>query len=86
MRLYDFIIPARTDASIQERTPQHTERQTVTAPIQTYTIAEVRKFYKVARSTVYQWFRLGLKSLKVGNVRRIRDTDLNRFMDRHRAG
>jgi excisionase family DNA binding protein len=57
----------------------------VSAPIQTYTVNEIRKVFKVARSTVYQWFKLGLKSLKLGGVRRVRATDLDRFMEQHRA-
>ncbi len=55
----------------------------MTAPIATLTIAEVRTLYKVSRSTIYQWLKLGLKSIKLGGVRRIRVSDLNKFVDRH---
>ncbi|MDK6565865.1 helix-turn-helix domain-containing protein [Corynebacterium pyruviciproducens] len=49
-----------------------------------YTINEVAEAYSVSRSTVYNWIRRGLTTLKIGKSIRIAQADLDAFDDAHR--
>jgi excisionase family DNA binding protein len=50
------------------------------------TLSEVRAMLKVSRATLWRWTtENGLKVVKVGNVTRIRETDLQAFLDRHES-
>ena len=48
------------------------------------TLSEVRKMLNVSRATVWRWTaEHGLKVVRVGNVTRIREGDLEVFLRRH---
>ena len=52
---------------------------------QYYTIEEVAKMLKVAYLTVYRWIQSGkLNSNKAGKQYRIKKTDLDKFIERHK--
>lgn len=58
----------------------------MTAPIQTYTVREVCALLRIGKTKVFALLKTGkLRSLKLGRCRRVRQTDLDRFMDRHRT-
>jgi len=47
-------------------------------------LAEVQAMLGVSRSTVWRWtVERGLKVVSIGNVTRIRESDLNVFLQRH---
>jgi excisionase family DNA binding protein len=47
------------------------------------TMKEVRQRLNLSRTTVWRWVtERGLKAVKVGNVARIRETDLQAFLKR----
>jgi len=47
-------------------------------------LSEVQAMLGVSRSTVWRWTaENGLKVVRVGNVTRIRETDLQAFLKRH---
>ena len=49
---------------------------------QYYSIEEVAKMLKVAYLTVYRWIQAGkLKAIKAGKQYRIRENDLNGFIE-----
>lgn len=46
------------------------------------TLAEVREMFKVSRSTLWRWTsERGLRTTKIGGVSRIRESDLQRFLN-----
>ncbi|HYV26815.1 MAG TPA: helix-turn-helix domain-containing protein [Candidatus Eisenbacteria bacterium] len=48
------------------------------------TLSEVRAMLKVSRATLWRWANeRGLKTLCVGDVVRIRESDLQAFLKRH---
>jgi excisionase family DNA binding protein len=48
------------------------------------TLSDVRAMFNVSRSTVWRWVTEGrLRVIKVGNVTRIRESDLHRFIGCH---
>lgn len=50
------------------------------------TLDEVRKLFGVSRSTIWRWHsERGLKVVRVGNVTRIRSSDLQVFLSRHES-
>ena len=50
-------------------------------------LAEVRRMFGVSRSTVWRWqAEKGLRVLNVGGVVRVRESDLNKFLNRHETG
>ena len=50
-------------------------------------LAEVQRMLGVSRSTVWRWqAERGLRVVTVGGVVRIRESDLNKFLNRHEAG
>ncbi len=52
-----------------------------------YKFGEVRAMLNVSRTTVWRWTaEHGLKVVRVGNVARIRDSDLKAFLSRHQTG
>ncbi len=56
----------------------------MTAPIQTYSIAEVAKLLKVSQRTIFVLLKSGeLRRTKIRRRTIIRETDLNRFLDRN---
>lgn len=47
-------------------------------------LSEVQQMLGVSRSTVWRWsVEHGLKTLRVGNVTRLRESDLQAFLARH---
>jgi excisionase family DNA binding protein len=51
------------------------------------TFGEVRRLLGVGRSTVWRWqTERGLKVVKVGNVARVRESDLQEFLKQHESG
>lgn len=59
----------------------------MTAPIQSYTVVEVCQLLKIGKTKLFALLKTGdLRSVKLGRCRRIRGTDIDRFLDRHRAG
>lgn len=58
----------------------------MTASIPALTVRQVCAQLRVSKSTVYKWLRSGLRSLKLGKLRRVRQTDLERWLERHKAG
>jgi len=49
-----------------------------------YKLGEIQAMLGVSRSTVWRWTaEQGLKVVRVGNVTRIRESDLQNFLDRH---
>ena len=49
-------------------------------------LSEVRDLFGVSRSTVWRWqAEQGLKVVRVGNVVRIRERDLQVFLSRHES-
>jgi len=52
---------------------------------QYYSIAEVAKTLKVAYLTVYRWIQSGkLTAYKAGKQYRIKELDLDKFIERHK--
>ena len=49
------------------------------------TLSEVRAMLNVSRATVWRWTENGLKVVRVGNVTRIRENDLQAFLSRHES-
>ena len=50
-------------------------------------LAEVQQMFCVSRSTVWRWTaENGLKVVRIGNVTRIRESDLNDFLSRRETG
>ena len=48
------------------------------------TLSEVRTLLNVSRATLWRWTaEHGLKVVRVGNVTRIRESDLQAFLKRH---
>lgn len=48
------------------------------------TLSEVRSVLKVSRATLWRWTaEHGLKVVRVGDVVRIRESDLQAFLNRH---
>jgi excisionase family DNA binding protein len=55
----------------------------MTAPIPLMTVPEVAAVLRVAPNTVWELFRQGkLRRTKVGRLTRVRQTDLERFLER----
>ena len=49
-------------------------------------LCEVQRMFGVSRSTVWRWTaENGLKVLRVGGVTRIRESDLQAFIQRHES-
>jgi len=49
-----------------------------------YKLGEVQAMFGVSRSTVWRWHaERGLKVVSIGNVTRIRESDLQAFLSRH---
>ena len=47
-------------------------------------LKDVQQMFNISRSTVWRWHaERGLKVLQVGNVTRIRESDLQAFLSRH---
>jgi len=47
-------------------------------------LSEVQTMLAVSRSTLWRWIaEKGLKVIRVGNVKRIRESDLQAFLERH---
>jgi len=58
----------------------------MTLPIQQLTVLDVCALCKVSRSTVERWIRRNeLRSVKLGRSRRVKATDLDRFIERQRG-
>jgi excisionase family DNA binding protein len=52
-----------------------------------FTLKEVREMLSVSRATLWRWtVENGLKVVRVGNVTRIRESDLQGFLKRHETG
>ena len=49
------------------------------------TLSEVRAMLNVSRATVWRWTENGLKVVRVGNVTRVRESDLQAFLSRHES-
>ena len=50
------------------------------------TSSQIQEMLRVSRSTVWRWTtENGLKVVRVGNVTRIRESDLQAFMKRHES-
>ncbi len=50
-------------------------------------LSEVRAMLKVSRATVWRWHaERGLKVVRVGDVVRVRESDLQAFLNRHATG
>ena len=50
------------------------------------TLAEVRALLSVSRATLWRWqVEHGLKVVRIGGVTRIRESDLNAFLQRHES-
>lgn len=50
------------------------------------TLSQVRAMLNVSRATLWRWqTEHGLKFVRVGNVTRIRESDLNAFLQRHES-
>lgn len=48
--------------------------------------SEVQAMFKISRSTLWRWqAEHGLKVLNVGGVKRIRESDLQAFVNRHQT-
>lgn len=51
-----------------------------------FTLKEVQQMLSVSRSTLWRWCsERGLKVVRVGDVTRIRECDLQAFLKRHEA-
>jgi excisionase family DNA binding protein len=51
------------------------------------TLSEARAMLNVSRATLWRWeMEHGLKVVRVGNVARIRESDLQAFLKRHESG
>jgi len=51
-----------------------------------FTLSEVRTMLHVSRATLWRWTaENGLKVVRVGNVTRIRESDLLAFLKRHES-
>lgn len=49
-------------------------------------LAEVQRMFGVSRSTVWRWTtERGLKVVRIGDVTRIRESDLEAFLKRHES-
>ena len=58
-----------------------TKREEVRNPLQAYTVEQVAKMLHVGRDKVYYLLRTGqLRSLKIGNLRRITEQQLGEFI------
>lgn len=58
----------------------------MTPPVPALTVREVCALLRVCKATVHKWIRTGeLRSLKIGRSRRVRQTDLERFIERKRG-
>jgi len=52
---------------------------------QYYTIKEIAEMLKVAYLTVYRWIQLGkLKAVKAGKQYRISESELDKFVNKHK--
>jgi len=49
-------------------------------------LSQVQAMLGVSRSTVWRWTENGLKVVRVGSVTRIRESDLQAFLNRHETG
>jgi excisionase family DNA binding protein len=50
-------------------------------------LSEVQEMFGVSRSTVWRWqAERGLKVVRVGEVVRVRESDLRAFVERHEIG
>lgn len=48
------------------------------------TLGDVQRIFGISRMTVWRWINeQGLKVVRIGNVTRIRQSDLDRFVTRH---
>jgi excisionase family DNA binding protein len=51
-----------------------------------YTVKEVAQILKVNVHTVYRWIKSGkLQAINFGDAVRISETELNKFIDKHKA-
>jgi excisionase family DNA binding protein len=47
-------------------------------------LGEVQSMFGVSRATVWRWHaERGLRVMSIGGVKRIRESDLNAFLERH---
>jgi len=52
-----------------------------------FKLGEVRAMLNVSRATLWRWTaENGLKVVRVGSVARIRESDLQAFLSRHKTG
>jgi excisionase family DNA binding protein len=52
-----------------------------------FKLKDLEKLFGVSRSTVWRWHaERGLRVVSVGGVTRIREPDLNEFLERHMKG
>ena len=50
-------------------------------------LSDLQTMFGVSRSTVWRWqAQHGLRVITVGGVKRIREADLNEFLERHMEG
>jgi excisionase family DNA binding protein len=55
----------------------------MTPKIRTFTVPEVCGLLRIGRATLYRLFKSKvLKGVKVGRTRRVRESDLERYLDR----
>ena len=47
-----------------------------------YSIKEIMEITSVSRQTVYNWFDCGLKNYKIGKNVRVKDIDLENFIEK----
>lgn len=50
-------------------------------------LSDIQEMFGVSRSTVWRWHaERGLKVVRVGEVVRVRESDLHAFVERHETG
>lgn len=47
------------------------------------TLSALRDMFDVSRATVHRWTERGLRTVRVGNVVRVRESDLQAFIQKH---